>query len=175
MLIIATGEHGDRDTPDVVKRIAVVAMWLLGAVLIAQLTATVTSSQTVARLQSEIKGPDDLPGKRIAATPGTVAGDYLTQLGLPFTAMASPDEGIRMLKDGEVQAVVLSAAVLQYLAAQPANRVLRVVGPIFRPYKIAAAVRNGSPLRKPINEALLAIYQDGTYDELYTKWFAQRK
>jgi len=175
MLIIATGEYGDRDTPDVVKRIAVVAMWLLGVVLIAQLTATVTSSQTVARLQSEIRGPGDLPGKTIAATPGTIAGDYLSGLGLPFTHMANPDDGIRMLRRGEVQAVVLSAAVLQYLAAQPANRGLQVVGPIFRPYKIAFAVRNGSPLRKPVNEALLAIYEDGTYENMYARWFAQSK
>jgi polar amino acid transport system substrate-binding protein len=173
MLIIATGEHGDRDAPDVVKRIAVVAMWVLGVVLVAQLTATVTSSQTVARLQSEIRGPADLPGKTIAATPGTIAGDYLTGLGLPFTAMANPDHGIRMLKQGDVQAVVLSAAVLQYLAAQPANRTLQVVGLIFRPYKIAIAVRNGSPLRKPVNEALLAMYEDGTYENIYAKWFAR--
>jgi polar amino acid transport system substrate-binding protein len=172
MLIIATGEHGDRDAPDIIKRIAVVAMWLVGVVLVAQLTATVTSSQTVARLQSDIRGPGDLPGKTIAATPGTIAGDYLTRLGLPFIAMANPDEGIRMLTQGEVQAVVLSAAVLQYLAAQPANRMLQVVGPIFRPYKIAFAVRNGSPLRKPINQALLAIYQDGTYEDMYARWFA---
>jgi polar amino acid transport system substrate-binding protein len=175
MLIIATGEYGDRDTPDVVRRIAVVVMWLLGVILVAQLTATVTSSQTVTRLQSEIRGPADLPGKTIAATPGTIAGDYLTHFGLPFTAMANPDDGMRMLKDGEVQAVVLSAAVLQYLAAQPANRMLQVVGPIFRPYKIAMAVRDGSPLRKRINEALLAMYQDGTYEEIYAKWFAQSK
>jgi polar amino acid transport system substrate-binding protein len=175
MLIIATGEYGDRDTPDVIKRIAVVAMWLLGVVLVAQLTATVTSSQTVARLQSEIRGPDDLPGKTIAATPGTIAGDYLTQHGLTFTRMANPDEGIRMLKQGDVQAVVLSAAILQYLAAQPDNRTLQVVGPIFRPYKIAMALREGNPLRKRINEALLAIYEDGTYEGIYAKWFSQSK
>ncbi|MFM0125796.1 transporter substrate-binding domain-containing protein, partial [Paraburkholderia sp. RL18-101-BIB-B] len=40
-LIIATGEHGDRDSANVWKRVLVPAMWLIGAVLIAQLTATV--------------------------------------------------------------------------------------------------------------------------------------
>lgn len=73
MLIIATGEHGDREAPGVVKRVTVVMMWLLGVVLIAQLTATVTSSQTVQRLRSNIRGPDDLPGKTIASVPGTAA------------------------------------------------------------------------------------------------------
>jgi len=173
MLIIATGEHGDRDAPDVIKRIAVVAMWLLGVVLIAQLTATVTSSQIVARFQSEIRGPADLPGKTIAATPGTIAGDYLTGLGLPFTRMANPDEGIRMLTQGKVQAVVLNSAALQYLAAKRGKGVLQVVGPIFRPYKIGFVVREGSPLRKRINEALLAMYADGTYEDIHAKWFAR--
>ncbi len=174
MLIIATGEHGDRNAPGVIKRITVVAMWLLGIVLIAQLTATVTSSQTVARLQSDIRGPGDLPGKKIAAPPGTPAGDYLTRLGLPFASMASTDEGIRMLTQGEVQAVVLNAAVLQYLAAQPGNGMLQVVGPIFRPEKICIAVREGGPLRKRINQALLELYEDGTYEEIYARWFSRR-
>jgi polar amino acid transport system substrate-binding protein len=84
------------------------------------------------------RGPGDLPGKAIAATPATIAGDYLTQHGLPFTPVANPDEGIRMLKQGDVQAVVLSAAVLQYMAAKLGDRTLQVVGPIFRPYKNAA-------------------------------------
>jgi polar amino acid transport system substrate-binding protein len=173
MLIVATGEHGDRDAPNLIKRIAVVAMWLLGVVLVAQLTATVTSSQIVARFQSEVRGPADLPGKRIAATPGTIAGDYLTGLGLPFTRMANPDEGVRMLTQGEVQAVVLNSAALQYLAAKRGKGVFQVVGPIFRPYKIGFVVREGSPLRKQINEALLAMYADGTYEDIYAKWFTR--
>ena len=175
MLIIATGEHGDRDAPSVIKRIAVVAIWLLGVVLVAQLTATVTSSQIVARFQSEIRGPADLPGKTIAATPDTIAGEYLTALGLPYARMANPDEGIRMLSRGEVQAVVLNSAALQYLAAKRGRGVLQVVGPIFRPYKVGFVVREGSPLRKRINEALLAIYADGTYEEIHGKWFSLGK
>lgn len=173
ILIIATGEHGDRDEPRVLKRVTVATMWLLGVVLVAQLTATVTSSQTVDRLQSQIRGPADLPGKTIAATPGTVAGDFLTGLGLPFTSMANPDEGIRLLKQGKVQAVVLSAAILEYLCSKPANSKLQVVGPIFRPYKVGFVVRERNPLRKAINEALLAIYADGTYERIYSKWFRQ--
>jgi ABC-type amino acid transport substrate-binding protein len=86
--------------------------------------------------------------------------------------MANPDDGIRMLMQGDVQAVVLSAAVLQHLAAKRGDRMLQVVGPIFRPYKIAIAVREGSPLRKRINQALLAIYEDGTYEDIYAKWFS---
>lgn len=175
MLIIATGEHGDRDAPGVIKRILVVATWLLGIVLIAQLTATVTSSQTVARLQSEIRGPSDLPGKRIATVPGTVAADYLTQLGLPYAEVTSADQGYTMLMQGQVEAIVYDAPTLQYWAAKRGNGALQVVGPIFRPEKYGIAVSRGSPLRKQINEALLTLFENGRYEEIYTKWFAQAR
>jgi len=172
MLIIATGEHGDRDAPGVARRVAVVSMWLIGVMLIAQLTATVTSSQTVERLQSSIRGPDDLPGKAIASVPGTTAGDYLVQRGLSFVSVNYGPDAIRMLTDGQVQAVVFDAPTLRYWAARQGNGLVQVVGPIFRPEKYAIAVVEGSSLRKPINEALLELYEDGTYETLYEKWFS---
>jgi len=172
MLIIATGEYGDRDAPGVVKRVTVVLMWLLGVVLIAQLTATVTSSQTVERLQSSIRGPGDLPGKTIASVTGTVAGDYLAQRGLPFVSVNYGPDAIRMLTEGEVQAVVFDAPTLQYWAAKQGQGVVRVVGPLFRQEKYAIAVAEGSELRKQINEALLKIYEDGTYEKIYARWFS---
>ncbi|MBB5190643.1 ABC-type amino acid transport substrate-binding protein [Silvimonas terrae] len=175
MLIIATGEHGDRAQAGLFKRILVPAMWLIGVVLIAQLTATVTSSQTVARLQSDIRGPADLPGKKIGTVPGTVAADYLAERGLPFQNITSPAEGLRMLMQGDIQAIVFDAPTLQYWAARTNNNQLMVVGPLFRPAKYGIALPNGSPLRKTINETLLTMYEDGTYENLYGKWFSQNK
>ncbi|WP_088953877.1 transporter substrate-binding domain-containing protein [Variovorax sp. HW608] len=175
MLIFSTGEHGDRDTPRVWKRIAVAAMWFLGVLLIAQMTATVTAIQTVERLESSIRDINDLPGKKIASVAGTVAGDELTQRGLPFVPARDLGDAVRMLSHGDVVAVVYDSPTLQYLAATQASGAVQVVGPIFRPQKYGIAVAEGSALRKPINEALLKIYDDGTYDRLRAKWFSNRK
>jgi len=175
MLIIATGEHGERETAGMWKRILVPAMWLIGVVLIAQLTATVTSSQTVARLQSSIRGPEDLPGKKIATVPGTVAADYLTERGLPYVNVNNAADGFHMINQGTVDAIVYDAPTLQYWATRLGTGELAVVGPIFRPEKYGIAVADGSPLRKQINETLLAMYEDGTYERIYGKWFSQGK
>src|SRR5262249_38098616 len=92
-LIVATGEHGDRQAVRVVKRLIVFVMWLAGVVLIAQLTATITSTQTVDRLNSTIRGPSDLAGKTIATVGGTVAANYLTEQGLQYVSVASAEDG----------------------------------------------------------------------------------
>jgi ABC-type amino acid transport substrate-binding protein len=171
-LIVATGEHGDRQGSRVVKRLIVFFMWLLGVVLIAQLTATVSSTQTVDRLNSKIHGPGDLAGKKIATVRGTAAAQFLTEQGLDYVPVASADEGIALVLRGEVQALVFDAPTVQYLAAKRGNGVLRVVGPIFAAQKYGIAVADGSPLRKRINRALLEIYEDGRYRKLYDKWFS---
>jgi ABC-type amino acid transport substrate-binding protein len=175
MLIFSTGEHGDREGSRVWKRIAVAAMWFLGVLLIAQVTATVTSTQTVQQLQSSIRDVNDLQGKTIGSVAGTVAGDYLTQRGLSFVNVADGSDAIRMLARGKVKAVVFDAPTLQYWAATQGEGAVQVVGPIFRPQKYGIAVAEGSALRKPINEALLEIYDDGTYEKLYAKWFPKGK
>lgn len=175
MLIIATGEHGERSAAGLWRRVLVPAMWLIGVVLITQLTATITSSQTIARLESNIRGPDDLPGKLIGTVPNTIAADYLTRRGLQFASVHNADEGARMLMQGKVQAIVYDAPTLQYWAAKRGSGMLAVVGPVFRPEKYGIAITNGSPLRKQINEALLAMYIDGTYEQFYAKWFSPSK
>ncbi len=172
-LIVATGEHGDRQAAKVVKRVIVFFMWLVGVVLIAQLTATISSTQTVDRLNSKIRGPSDLAGKTIASVDGTVAADYLTEQGLEYVKVASAEEGCDLVANGDVQAMVFDAPTLQYLAAKRGNGVLRVVGPIFAAQKYGIGVPDGSPLRKRINKALLEMYEDGRYRALYNKWFSR--
>ncbi|HEX4524656.1 MAG TPA: transporter substrate-binding domain-containing protein [Casimicrobiaceae bacterium] len=172
-LIVATGEHGDRQAARIVKRLIVFLMWLVGVVLIAQLTATVTSVQTVDRLNTNIRGPEDLGGKIIATVPGTVAADYLTEHGLRYVEAATGDDGYKLLLQGRVQAMVFDAPTLQYWSARRGNGSLRVVGPMFAPEKYGIAVADGSRLRKQINGALLQMYEDGQYEELYKRWFSR--
>ena len=78
-----------------------------------------------------------------------------------------------MLAEGEVQAIVFDAATLEYWAAKQGNGIVQVVGPLFRLEKYGIAVAMGSPLRKRMNEALLAIYDDGTYERIRAKWFSK--
>ena len=115
----------------------------MGVVLSAQLTATVTSTQTVDRLNSTIRGPADLAGKKVATVPGKVAAAYLTEHGAQFVNVASADDGYELVLQGEVQALRRSdAAVLEQATRQ---RPSAYGGSIFTPDKYGIAVADGSP------------------------------
>jgi len=140
-------------------------------VLIAQFTATVTSTLTVAQIQSSIQGPGDLPGKTIATAPGSVAASWLTAMGLPFVPVTDSELAYGMLTRGEIQAIVYEAPQLQYWITTRGPSMVSLVGPVFRPEKYAIAMPLGSPLRKRIIQALLTMQADGTMEEIARRWF----
>lgn len=173
MLIISTGEHGDRETPSIVKRLTVAFMWFFGVVLVAQLTATVTSSLTVQQLRSRIHGPADLMGRIVGTLPGTAAAEYLQARDHGFVPVAGQEDAFRALMEGRVQAIVYEAPTLQYWASRLGGGQVRVTGPIFHPERYGIVLPIGSPLRKPVNTALLELMENGTYEEIRLRWFGR--
>jgi ABC-type amino acid transport substrate-binding protein len=172
--IVATGEYGDKNTSHTIKRLITICFWLLGVIFIAQFTATVTSSLTVEQLSGSIQGPADLPGKRIAVVRGTTGAQYLAAQSLPTVEVVNITEAYELLEQGQVDAVVYDSPVLLYYATHQGRGRVQVVGPIFNEETYGVALPFGSPYRKRINEALLKFKQDGTYEELYVKWFGEK-
>ncbi|MFN8485883.1 MAG: transporter substrate-binding domain-containing protein [Anaerolineae bacterium] len=169
--IVANGEYGEKTTPHFLKRIMTIMFWLIGVALIAQFTATVTSSLTVQQLQGTIAGPADLPGKSVATVQGSTAAQWLTAQNIDFTPVDKIEDAYALLAADRVQAVVYDAPVLLYYANNKGKGTVQTVGPIFRQETYGIALPTGSPLRKELNEALLKLRQDGAYDDLYNKWF----
>jgi len=169
--IVANGEYGEKRTLSTVKRLMTMVWWLIGVVLIAQITATFTSTLTVQQLSGLVRGPEDLPGKRIATVQTSTAAQYLRDEHLAFHGVTTMADAYDLLIQERVEAIVYDAPVLRYYAATRGKGTVQVVGPIFKPEVYGIALPTGSPLRKRINEALLRLQENGTYDTIYVKWF----
>jgi polar amino acid transport system substrate-binding protein len=152
-------------------RITAVIWMFASVVFIAYFTAAVTSSLTVQQLRGEINGPADLPGKRIASVKGSTSADYLQRQHIEVMEYANIEETYRALGEGKVDAVVYDAPVLLYYASRDGKGKVQVVGSVFRKENYGIVFPPDSPYRKLVNEALLKIKEDGTYERLYTKWF----
>jgi polar amino acid transport system substrate-binding protein len=147
---------------------------VIGIILIAAFTADITVTNTVEQLQGNIQGASDLPGNQIATVSGTTAADYLNDNNLIFTPVATIEEAYALLDSGDVDAVVFDAPVLLYYAATEGNGKVQVVGSLFERQDYGIALPSASPLREDIDRALLAVLEEGTYDEIYQRWFAGR-
>lgn len=73
------------------------------------------------------------------------------------------------------KAVVYDAPVLHYYASHEGKGKVQVVGSVFRKENYGIAFPANSRHRKPVNEVLLKLKENGTYDRLYDKWFGGRE
>jgi ABC-type amino acid transport substrate-binding protein len=61
--------------------------------------------------------------------------------------------------------------VLRYYLSKKSGTRLRLVGPTFERQSYGIGLQEQSPLRMPINRALLALNERGFIEELQKKWF----
>ena len=84
---------------------------------------------------------------------------------------ATADQMFKALLDKKVDAVVTAAPLLLYYAAHEGKGRVKTVGPEFNTAPAAIMVQLDSPLRRKINLALIALRENGTYQQIYDKWF----
>jgi polar amino acid transport system substrate-binding protein len=147
-------------------------LWgFVAIVFVSFFTATLTTTLTVGSFEAQIKGPQDLFDKKVATVAGTTSAKYLEGAGVTATALPTIDDCYTALQNEEVAAVVFDSPVLLYYATHDGADVAEVAGPVFRAEDYGFAFAQNSPLRQAVDESLLAIRQDGTYDEIRSKYF----
>jgi ABC-type amino acid transport substrate-binding protein len=152
------------------------AAWMLVCIIfITYFTASITTIMTVGQLTSDINGPSDLPGRRVATVKGSTAEKYLTARHLDTKAFPTIDEAYAALGKKQVDAVVYDAPILLYYIKSSSTTKQKVVGRLFEKQGYGIALQQGSPHRKTINEALLKLRESGFIDELQSKWFGNQE
>ncbi len=146
--------------------------WIFaGVVFVAFYTAQLTTTLTVEQIRGAIEGPGDLPGKQVATIAHSTAVDYLREQNAQVQEFTTPDQMYKALLDKKVDAVVSAAPLLLYYAAHEGKGLVKMVGPEFNTAPVAIMVQLDSPLRKKIDGAIIKLRENGTYRQIYDKWF----
>jgi polar amino acid transport system substrate-binding protein len=145
---------------------------IMSLLFVSYFQATFTTILTVQSLRGDINGPEDLHGRKVGTTAGSTAAGYLTAMDVPPTEFQKIDDAFVALDNKQLDAVVFDAPVLLYYTAAAGRNKARIVGPMLRKENYGILFPRGSGLRKPVNEALLKLRENGTYDALYAKWFS---
>ncbi|MEZ4612210.1 MAG: transporter substrate-binding domain-containing protein [Caldilineaceae bacterium] len=170
---VTTVGYGDKTPRGRLGRAFALFWMFAGLFIIANFTASVTTRLTVQQIQGAINGPQDLPGKVIVTVEGSTAATWLTEQGIPHRTVATVNAAYPLLDAGQVQAVVYDYPVLRYHALNFGEGRIEVVGAPFNREDYGIAFPTGSPLREEVNRALLHLREDGTYDQIYAKWFGR--
>jgi polar amino acid transport system substrate-binding protein len=157
-----------------VARIVSVLWMFTGVVFVAFYTAQLTATLTVQQIQGSINGPDDLTGKRVATTRGSTAAAKLRELNAQLVEVGRIEEAYQALLDKNVDAVVFDAPVLLYYSVNEGKGRVQMVGTPFQKEDYGIVFQQGDALRKQVNNVLLALREDGTYQQIYDKWFKSK-
>lgn len=165
------GDYGVGEPERPIARLVAVLWTIVGICFVSLFTATVTSQLTVQRIQSSIQGVKDLGGVKVVTIQGSSAAAYLTKHDIRFATVGKPEEAFAALDDGTYDAVVFDAPVLEHRISVRGGGNELVVGGVFAHEDYGIAFPTGSALRKKVNTTLLEMRADGSYDDLYTKYF----
>jgi ABC-type amino acid transport substrate-binding protein len=169
--MLCTGGCEAKGPAGVPARLVAILWMVVSIVLIAYFTAAVTTEMTVKSLTGDISGPGDLPGVKVGTIAASTAETWLKKNKARMTSYPDVSTAIAALNSGELKAVVYDAPVLRYYLSKKIGTRLRLVGPIFEKQSYGIGLQQDSPLRVPINRALLALNERGFMDELQKKWF----
>jgi polar amino acid transport system substrate-binding protein len=154
----------------------VALLWMFaGVVFVAVYTAQLTASMTVQQIRGAINGPEDLPGKEVGTITGSVSVKYLREHNAYVREFPQMEDMYQALIDRKVDALLFGAASLRYFETHEGRGLVRTVGPEFEKADVGFAFQDGSPLRREVNAALVAMREDGTYIRIYDKWFGSEE
>lgn len=164
------GKNSTTATRTITRSLAI--LWgFAGIVFISFYSANLSATLTVAKLDAKITGPADLYEKSVATVAGTTAAQFLRGMGIPATETDTIEQSYHLLREDGYDAVVFDSPVLRYYVAHRGEGVAVMAGPVFQEENQGFVFNIGSPLRKPINQALFRMREDGTYNLIKEKWF----
>ena len=120
-----------------------------------------------------IHGSQDLAGKTVTVEKGTLYETTAKQIGANVKTYDYHDQLIKAVADNEADALILDKPVALFYMAHGAADKLRAAGIISGSGGFVMLLNKKDPaLQKEVNEALGKLMNNGEYDKIYEKWFA---
>lgn len=168
--LIVNGGFEERVPRTAFGRIFGVFLVISSLFIVSIFVAKITAVLTVDAIQNSVESLNDLERLHVASIEGSTAADFLRERDIQFKAFSDLEAMYAAFEVGEEDAIIFDAPVLAYYATQSNGRA-KVVGPVFKRENYGVALPTGSMLAEQINQSLLELREDGTYDALYRKWF----
>ena len=172
VVTMSTVGYGDKVARRTSGRVLALVWIALGTLVFASFTAAIASSLAVSELRSDISGPSDLRGRRVATATNSAAELYLPSIAVGPVLVDNIEDAYPLLLHGEVEAIVFDAPVLDFYAAREGAGEVVTLGTDFERVQYGLMLNEGDPeLRERLNLALLDLIESGVHGRLHDTWF----
>ncbi|GAA6208889.1 transporter substrate-binding domain-containing protein [Cognatishimia sp. WU-CL00825] len=169
--LVVNGGFEERVPRTFFGRIFGVLLVLSSLFIVSVFVARITAAMTIEAINHNVNTVNDLYGKRVGTLFGSTAAAYLDGRDLTYRGFDDLQSMTDAFEALELDAVIFDAPVLAYYAKHQGAGLADLTGPVFLRENYGIALPSGSPLIEPINQSLLQMREDGSYDALHTKWF----
>jgi ABC-type amino acid transport substrate-binding protein len=166
--------YGDR-IPSTLPGRSLAILWMfLGLVLVASFTGAVASAVTTARMETDISSIHDLGNVRVGVA-SDAAASLLQADGIHARDFASIEEGLAALRAGALDVFFADRLTLAWISTRDASREIRLLPLHAAPFSVAFGLPPGSPLRKPLNLAILETLGTSDWQASLSYWLGAQE
>jgi len=170
MVTMTTVGYGDKSPKTMGGRISAIIWMIFSIVFIAGFTAAITTQLTLTELRGKVHGFNDLYNARVGCIGGSEGFAFLTKKGVAAIPFQSVQAGLSAVASKKIDAFVQDEKILQYLIKKELPGRVQVIAGTFDEYFVSIALQRDSPLRKPINQALLKFMKTESWAELLNRY-----
>jgi ABC-type amino acid transport substrate-binding protein len=109
----------------------------------------------------------------VGCVPGSTSAAYLSESGIRFREYETPEDGLRAIAQGDLDAVVYDAPILRYLTTKEFRGSVQVLENTFTRQDYAFALPARSPLRETLNRAMLEIIGTDAWQDLLRTYLGE--
>lgn len=169
--LVVNGGFEERVPRTALGRLLGVFLVISSLFIVSVFVAKITSAMTVEAIQGSVNSINDLYGKQVGTIENSTSAVFMDGRDIAYRSYADLDALLAAFEDRKIDTVLFDAPVLAYYVNHQDAQNAELVGPMFKRENYGIAMPSGSPLVEDINQALLTLRENGTYDEIYRKWF----